>query len=96
MTRDEGSRRRRALGRDQEAARSNRRDALNSGSVTSQWRAQEGAGQPARTALHHGLLIANTVEGHHEGALHAGRDDRQSGGAAGKPCWALFYEHGGK
>ena len=36
--------------RDHEAARSNRRDALISVPVTSQWCAQDGAGQPARTA----------------------------------------------
>ena len=36
--------------RDQEAARSNRREALSSVPVTSQWHAQDGAGQPARTA----------------------------------------------
>ena len=36
--------------RDHEAARSNRRDAPSSVPVTSQWCAQDGAGQPARTA----------------------------------------------
>ena len=36
--------------RDQEAARSDRRDAPSSVPVTSQWHAQDGAGQPARTA----------------------------------------------
>ena len=36
--------------RDQQAARSNRRESLISVPVTSQWHAQDGAGQPARTA----------------------------------------------
>ena len=35
--------------RDQQAARSNRRDALISALVTYQWRAQEGGDQPARS-----------------------------------------------
>ena len=37
--------------------------------VTSQWCAQEAADQAARTP--HGLLVANIVEDHHEGVLHA-------------------------
>ena len=58
--------------RDQEAARSNRRASLISVTVTSQWCAQEAADQAARTMrVHHGLLVANMVEDHHEGVLHA-------------------------
>jgi hypothetical protein len=37
--------------------------------VTSQWCAQEAADQAARTP--HGLLVANMVDDHHEGVLHA-------------------------
>ena len=58
--------------RDQEAARSNRRASLVPVPVTSQWCAQEAADQAARTMrVHHGLLVANMVECHHEGVLHA-------------------------
>ena len=48
--------------RDQEAARSNRRESLVSVPVTSQWCAQEAADQAVR--VHHGLPVANMVEGH--------------------------------
>jgi len=57
--------------RDQEAARSNRRETVPApGSVpaTSQWCAQEADDQ---AAVHHGLLVANMVEEFHGGVLHA-------------------------
>ena len=55
--------------RDQEAARSNRRESLIPVPVTPQWCAQEAADHKLR--VHHGLLVANMVEDHHEGVLHA-------------------------
>jgi hypothetical protein len=54
---------------DQEAARSNRRASLISVPVTSQWCAQEAALTKLR--VHDGLLVANMVEDHHGGVLHA-------------------------
>ena len=56
--------------RDQEAARSNRRESLVSVPVTSQWCAQEAADQVTKLRVHDGLLVANMVEDHHEGVLH--------------------------
>ena len=56
--------------RDQEAARSNRSESLVSVPVTPQWCAQEAADQAAR-APWPPALVANMVEGHHEGVLHA-------------------------
>ena len=55
--------------REQEAARSNRSASLVSVAVTSQWYAQKRLLTQLR--VHHGLLVANMVEGHHEGVLHA-------------------------
>jgi hypothetical protein len=55
--------------RDQEAARSNRRASPVSVRVTSQWCAQEAADQAARTPWP--PVVANMVEDHHEGVLHA-------------------------
>ena len=57
--------------RDQEAARSNRRASLIPVLVTSRL---SGARKRLLTKLHvhHGLLVANMVEGHHEGVLYAG------------------------
>jgi hypothetical protein len=63
--------------RDQEAARSNRRASLVSVPVTSQWCAQEALLTKLR--VHHGLLVANMVEGHHEGVLHAACGRKRSG-----------------
>ena len=58
--------------RDQEAARSNRRESLISVPVTSQWCAQDGGDQPARTAWPPRRHPSRgSIEGHHEGALHA-------------------------
>ena len=56
--------------RSEEAARSNRSESLVSVPVTPQWCAQEAADQAAR-APWPPALVANMVEGHHEGVLHA-------------------------
>ena len=63
-----------ATARSREAARSNRRASLISVRVTSQWCAQVKSKRlltklPARTPWP--LLVANMVEDHHEGVLHA-------------------------
>jgi hypothetical protein len=39
--------------------------------VTSQWCAQEAAVLLTKLRVHDGLLVANMVEDHHEGVLHA-------------------------
>ena len=58
--------------RDQERGRALKQERvprLGSLPVTSQWCAQEAAGQAARVL--HGLTVANIVEGHHEGVFPA-------------------------
>ena len=55
--------------RDQEAARSNRSASPVSVAVTSQWSMRKRLMTKLR--VHHGLLVANMVEGHHEGVVHA-------------------------